>query len=192
VAGKRVLIAGTIAVVVPLLVCGGLAIGGELLARNAANTNHPCQPPVDEPALVAAYRAEPLLTEGAVASSAGLQVYRFCDEVGVDRIQPIGYTEVTYQYPAAGLRSAAVLRTLYGSTAEAEGWRYSGGRNDTIVAAVEFCRTVAGVQSTLTIAFVGHGDPPQHVTEVRQVVSVPADQSCPFHSDVWGDAGPRR
>lgn len=190
-AGKRALIAATTAVVVPLLLCSGLAIGGGLLARHAANAHHPCQPPANEPALVAAYRADPLLTAGAVASSAATRVFRFCDEVGVDRIQPIGYTEVTYYYPAAGLRSAAVLRALYGSTAEAEGWRYAGGYNDTIVAAVEFCRGVAGVQSTLTIAFVGDGDPPQHVTEVRQVVSIPADQSCPFHSDVWGDAGPR-
>jgi hypothetical protein len=59
------------------------------------------------------------------------------------------------------------------------------GRNDTHAAAIEFCRTIAGVLSTLTIAFNNYGDL-QHILEYRQVVSVPADRSCPFQSDIWG------
>ena len=184
-AEKRALIAGSVALVVPLLLCGGLAIGGGLLARDALTT-HPCQPPAHEPALVAAYAAEPLLTMGASPPSDPPLVYRFCKPVGAERIHPLGYTEVSYWYPAVGWRTAPQLRAAYGPTAEAEGWQYAGGRNDTLVAAIQFCRTLGGVRSTLTIAFVGDGNPVQHVREVRQVVSVPADQSCPFQSDIWG------
>ncbi len=185
-AEKRALIAGSVALVVPLLLCGGLAIGGGLLARDALTT-HPCQPPAHEEALIAAYAAEPLLTMGASPPSDDPpEVYRFCHrQQGAERAYTHGYTEVTYRYPASGWRTAPELRAAYGPTAEAEGWQDAGGRNDT-VAAIEFCRTLGGVRSTLTIAFVGDGNPAQHVTEVRQVVSVPADQSCPFQSDVWG------
>lgn len=184
-ASKRASIAGGVALVVPLLLCGGLAIGGGLLARTGLAA-HPCRSPANEPALMAAYAAEPLLTVDAAPASDPPLVYRFCDSVGVDRIHPVGYTEVTHRYPTAGWRTAPELRAAYGQAAEAEGWRYAGGRDDTIVAAIEFCRTVVGVHSTLTIAFIGDGNPAQHVTEVRQVVSIPADRSCPFQSDAWG------
>ena len=186
-AAKRVSAKAGIVTAVTLLLFGVLCVG--LCAGGANRLTHaiikpPCQPPANEEALIAAYAAEPLLIADGPAASPGVSVFRFCEKVG-ERSHAVGYTEVTHTRPETVWRTAPDLYAAYGSTAEAEGWRYAGGRNDGYVAAIEFCRTIAGALSTLTIAFNSNGNL-QHFTQYRQVVSVPADRSCPFQSDIWG------
>jgi hypothetical protein len=55
-----------------------------------------------------------------------------------------------------------------------------------VIAAIEFCRGVRGISSTLTIAMLGHDVTGGGIIEARQIVSVPSDQTCPFQSDLWG------
>jgi hypothetical protein len=162
-----------------------------------------CKSPQNEPTLITAYLAEPLLTAGspppteepavqsvpdlspgASQSSDQPDIHHFCDLVGVDPIHPLGFTEVTYRYPASAWHPVPDLLDLYQSSAAAEGWVYSSNRNDNNIAAIEFCRAVRGINSTLTVALMrgdGAGAP---IIEARQIVSVPSDGYCPFQS-LW-------
>jgi len=55
-----------------------------------------------------------------------------------------------------------------------------------VIAAIEFCQAVQGIRTTLTIALLGGDVAGGVIIEARQIVSVPADQTCPFQSDLWG------
>jgi hypothetical protein len=176
----------SIVVGLALVMCAGLTVGVGAFVRDHL-VRYGCQPPSYEPPLVATYSAEPLLSAGANdQSSDGPQVGYVCDRVGVDHIHTLGYTEVTYRRPAHNWQPLTDLLAAYEAQAAAEGWVYSGNRDDDQIAAVEFCRTVQGIRSTLTIAML-RGDVTGGVTtEARQVVSVPADRTCPFQADLWG------
>jgi len=183
---KRNVVAVSVAVVVSLVVCGGLIVGAGLVLKNVVSAR-PCVPPPDEETLVAAYAADQLLTAGRPTKPAGPpEVRHFCDLVGVERIHPLSYTEVTYRYPTTDWQTALDLRALYQASAATEGWVYAGSRNDDAIAAIHFCRSVAGVTSTLTIALLRGDVTGGPVLDARQIVSVPIHAVCPFQADLWG------
>jgi hypothetical protein len=103
-----------------LVICAGATMGVGVFVRRALGTG-PCKPPSYEPALITAYRAEPVLTVGITSQpteepaiqhvpqlTAGASqpsdqpdIRHFCDTVGVDHIHPLSYSEVTYRYRQA-------------------------------------------------------------------------------------------
>jgi len=169
-----------------LVACGGLVVlGGGLLVKNALA---PCTPPANEERLIAAYLAEPLLAADAPAASVlPRRVYRSCDvRPAVEHQHPVGHSEVDQRYLVTRWRTAPQLLAADGGRAVAEGWAAVPARNDDRVAAVQFCRSVEGVPSTLTIAVLHDG---AGFVEVRQVTSLPAHASCPFQEDVWVGSG---
>jgi hypothetical protein len=166
--------------VVPLVVCAGYLFGAGVTATRY-DKGQPCRTPSNETALIAAYSADPMLTIGMPTRPSGQPtIEHVCDQlVNVDSSHPIGYTEVNYVYPVAADYSPDLL-ALYSSGATAEGWVYAGSGNHD---AAQFCRSVDGVASTLTIA-VAH----DINAEVREIVSIPVHARCPFQADVWGPA----
>jgi hypothetical protein len=150
-----------------------------------------CKSPPYEPALITAYATEPLLTAGVTSLPTDQpEIRHFCDLVGTDHIHNLSYTEVTYRYPASAWRAVPELLAAYQPSGAAEGWVYSGNRNDSDIAAIEFCKAVQGTSTTLTIAMLAANIGGATV-EARQIVSVPGDQDCPFQSDLWGRATSR-
>ncbi len=166
-------------VVIPLVMCAGaVAVGGVFASDNAAP--RPCRPPADEPARIAAYLADPVLTFGQPTAPSGQpSVVHACDGFFGDNSRWHGYTAVSYTYPV-GLWLTNELRDRYGPVAVAEGWVEAGNHDR---AAVFFCRTVDGVAATLIIAIADIGGSP---VELREIVSVPPHVACPFDGDVWG------
>lgn len=159
---------------------------GRFLAHVLADPRA-CKAPAYEPALITAYAAEPLLTAGVPSLPTGQpEIRHFCDLIGPDHIHNLSYTEVTYRYPAGVWLVVPVLLDLYQPSAEAEGWVYSGNRDDSDIAAIEFCKAVRGTRTTLTIAMLAANVAGGTTVEARQIVSVPDDQQCPFQSDLWG------
>jgi hypothetical protein len=158
---------------------------GRFLAHILADPRA-CKSPAYEPALITAYAAEPLLTAGIASLPTDQpQIRHFCD-LGTDHIHNLSYTEVTYRHPAGVWRAVPVLLAVYQSTAVAEGWVYSGNRDDSDIAAIEFCKAVRGTRTTLTIAMLAANVAGGATVEAREIVSVPGDQDCPFQSDLWG------
>jgi hypothetical protein len=175
-----------VSLAVSLVVCGGLIVGAGLVVKNLFS-GRPCVPPPYEETLIAAYADDQLLTAGRPTESAGPpDVRHFCDLVGVEHIHPLSYTEVTYKYPAMDWQTALDLKALYQANASAEGWAYTGSRNDDAIAAVHFCRSINGVTSTLTIALLRGDITGGPVIDARQIVSVPIHAVCPFQADLWG------
>ncbi len=169
------------AIVVPLLGFGVyLAVAGGVVKRSEDAPLF--RPPASEPALIAAYRADPMLTVGAPEPPTGPpQIKRVCDAV-IDNVRyTVGYTEVSYTYSFPGTGDVPDLGARYGPSAGADGWVSAG---DSGQVAAQFCRTVDGVASMLTIARSYHSG--WGVVEVREITSVPAGRSCPFQRDLLG------
>lgn len=182
---RRVLVVAVtlaLAVLVGVVWAGVTVVGG--LVRLVPASPTPCKPPWDESRLLAAFEVEPLMTPPRTTPAMVPGIGRFCQPIGVDRIQPLSYTELTYRYPASWM-SLTQLRAIYDVMATAEGWQYAGNRSDSEIVALEYCRPVEGVATTLTIAVL-RGDVTGGPTlATRSIVTVPAGVSCPFEA-VWG------
>jgi outer membrane protein assembly factor BamB len=167
-----------VAVCAPVAVV--LAMCGWVSAR-VSPTASGCTPPAGEDALIARYRADPLLpdTYPASATPRAPFVRRYCDNVGVEHRSYARRTSVDVGYQAAGRRpDLSLLSTRVQPRAAAAGWALAGYTDEPDHASIDFCKRILGVQTLASIEISGRHDGAFHGYDVS-LTSAPDLGRCP-------------